>query len=88
MLSAPKRRYGYRLPLEVANRAHPVGPDQLKAPDMSPGQDCGGVPRLEPDEVWADKVHTEVDVARRTTDNAATLFKTPAMARHTLELIV
>src|SRR5262245_55281169 len=63
MLSAPKRSHGSAP--EVANRPHAIASDQLEATDMSPGQNYGWVTRLEPHDVRANKVHTEVDGTRR-----------------------
>src|SRR5262249_26075933 len=60
MLCASERGYADLLPLEVANRMHPVGPDQLEAPDMPPAQYHGRGPRIQPDEVRTNEVQAEV----------------------------
>src|SRR5262249_26786182 len=46
-------------------RPHPLGPDQLPAPNMPPGQHHGWISRIQPDEVRANEVHAEVNSAGR-----------------------
>jgi hypothetical protein len=53
------------LPLEIANRVHPVGSNQLEASDMPPGQHDGRVARIQPDEVRTNEVHSEVHSSGR-----------------------
>ena len=60
---AAQLRHGHGLLPQVADGAHPVGPDQLEAADVAPREDDEGVPRLHLDEERPNEVQGEVDIA-------------------------
>ena len=63
MLGAAQFGHGHGLPLQVADGAHPLGPDHLEAADVAPREDDDGVPCIHPDEERPDEVQDDVDLA-------------------------
>ena len=63
MLWAAQLGHGSGLPFQIADGAHPIGPDHLEAADVAPREDDDGVSGLHPDEERPDEVQGDVDLA-------------------------
>ena len=60
----PELGHGDGLPLQVADRADLLGPEQLEAADVAPRQDNDWVPRVHPNDDRRGEVHVDVSLAR------------------------
>lgn len=82
MLGALQPDHSHRLALEITDGTDAVGPEQLEAADVDPGQDDDRIAGVHAEDARADEVHANVGLAHRQRLRA----RAPARLPHVLHV--